>query len=470
MEVTPRRAWKLVLLTYQGADGLMRKARIKTATSIYDRPIHKLCLIATKQESCTKAPMMESVGSCSPGALLAAAGTTRSLPAKTFLMYLPVIPSLFTRCTSRFLGSYRAVWPPLIGMETDSGTTCFKGTYSIDFLCHLMRNLRPRCAWLNHQADGVHLDRFRPGSLVQRANGVIITKLRDNVDAILGCSRDTVFVLKRLLAPCLVGSSTLVAVRDAFVRFITVVNGECLRIRLLILLLPDPKHAIHVGVMQEENWVVRSHLVCTHVTICSFNWAIPYEVAQRILFDASIFIGFRLCESTYGHIGRLSIIRTSDAGVWVPAGLIASFFLVKLAIWTRGATYVLFTLTPTQWNSTLFEWHAMLAKRQSNTASVREMETQTDLFVSFVSSRFVLSRTLLYESQGGTLNFGLQTSSDFRLQTSDFRGVECRKQRRLRRRRYGTPGPNFLWHVDGWDKFAPYGTFSGTVFPDEFSG
>ena len=50
MEVTPRRAWKLVLLTYQGADGLMRKARIKTATSIYDRPIHKLCLIATKQE------------------------------------------------------------------------------------------------------------------------------------------------------------------------------------------------------------------------------------------------------------------------------------------------------------------------------------------------------------------------------------------------------------------------------------
>ena len=53
---------------------------------------------------------------------------------------------------------------------------------------------------------------------------------------------------------------------------------------------------------------------------------------------------------------------------------------------------------------------------------------------------------------------GLQTS-DFRLQTSDFRGVECRKQRRLRRRREGTPGPNFLWHVDGWDKFAPFGTF-----------
>ena len=52
MEPTPRRTWKLglVLLTYPGADGLVRKARIKTATSIYDRPIHKLCLIATKEE------------------------------------------------------------------------------------------------------------------------------------------------------------------------------------------------------------------------------------------------------------------------------------------------------------------------------------------------------------------------------------------------------------------------------------
>ena len=36
--------------TYPGADGLVRKARIKTATSVYDRTIHKLCLIATKKE------------------------------------------------------------------------------------------------------------------------------------------------------------------------------------------------------------------------------------------------------------------------------------------------------------------------------------------------------------------------------------------------------------------------------------
>ena len=44
--------WKLarVVITYQGNDGLVRKARIKTQGGEYDRPIHKLCLIATKEE------------------------------------------------------------------------------------------------------------------------------------------------------------------------------------------------------------------------------------------------------------------------------------------------------------------------------------------------------------------------------------------------------------------------------------
>ena len=40
----------LVLETYPCEDGLVRKVKIKTATSVYDRPIHKLCLIATKEE------------------------------------------------------------------------------------------------------------------------------------------------------------------------------------------------------------------------------------------------------------------------------------------------------------------------------------------------------------------------------------------------------------------------------------
>lgn len=41
----------------------------------------------------------------------------------------------------------------------------------------------------------------------------------------------------------------------------------------------------------------------------------------------------------------------------------------------------------------------------------------------------------------------------------DPEGVERRKRRRLKRRRYSNPGPNFLWHVDGWDKLALFGFF-----------
>ena len=39
-----------VIATYPGNDGLVRKVRIKTQDNRYDRPIHKLCLLATKDE------------------------------------------------------------------------------------------------------------------------------------------------------------------------------------------------------------------------------------------------------------------------------------------------------------------------------------------------------------------------------------------------------------------------------------
>ena len=35
--------------------------------------------------------------------------------------------------------------------------------------------------------------------------------------------------------------------------------------------------------------------------------------------------------------------------------------------------------------------------------------------------------------------------------------AERRKRRRLRRRDYVSPGPNFAWHVDGYDKLKPFG-------------
>ena len=39
----------------------------------------------------------------------------------------------------------------------------------------------------------------------------------------------------------------------------------------------------------------------------------------------------------------------------------------------------------------------------------------------------------------------------------DPEGVNLRKRKRLRRRQYVNPGPNFVWHIDGCDKLKPYG-------------
>lgn len=43
------------------------------------------------------------------------------------------------------------------------------------------------------------------------------------------------------------------------------------------------------------------------------------------------------------------------------------------------------------------------------------------------------------------------------LQLIDPDGVEIRSRRRLRRRQYSNGGPNFLWHLDSYDKLKPYG-------------
>ena len=39
----------------------------------------------------------------------------------------------------------------------------------------------------------------------------------------------------------------------------------------------------------------------------------------------------------------------------------------------------------------------------------------------------------------------------------DPEGVNLRRSRTIRRRTYHSPGPNFVWHVDGYDKIKPYG-------------
>lgn len=43
------------------------------------------------------------------------------------------------------------------------------------------------------------------------------------------------------------------------------------------------------------------------------------------------------------------------------------------------------------------------------------------------------------------------------LQVVDPEGVQHRTRRRLRRRRYQVPGPNYMWHLDSYDKLKPYG-------------
>ena len=43
------------------------------------------------------------------------------------------------------------------------------------------------------------------------------------------------------------------------------------------------------------------------------------------------------------------------------------------------------------------------------------------------------------------------------LKTLDPDGVEQRSRRRLIRRQYRSEGPNYIWHIDGYDKLKPYG-------------
>ena len=56
--------------------------------------------------------------------------------------------------------------------------------------------------------------------------------------------------------------------------------------------------------------------------------------------------------------------------------------------------------------------------------------------------------------------YGIQTPRskvESILHEVDPEGTDLRKAHRLRRRTYTNTGPNFAWHVDGYDKLKPYG-------------
>lgn len=44
-----------------------------------------------------------------------------------------------------------------------------------------------------------------------------------------------------------------------------------------------------------------------------------------------------------------------------------------------------------------------------------------------------------------------------RLKELDPQGSQDRRRHRLKRKVYEVPGPNYCWHVDGYDKIKPYG-------------
>ena len=58
------------------------------------------------------------------------------------------------------------------------------------------------------------------------------------------------------------------------------------------------------------------------------------------------------------------------------------------------------------------------------------------------------------------LEYGIRVRRDTVLELMwliDAEVVERRKAKRLLRRRYCSPGPNYIWHLDGYDKLKPFG-------------
>ncbi|XP_077864797.1 uncharacterized protein LOC144350485 [Saccoglossus kowalevskii] len=58
------------------------------------------------------------------------------------------------------------------------------------------------------------------------------------------------------------------------------------------------------------------------------------------------------------------------------------------------------------------------------------------------------------------LKYGLMVNRDLvldLLNILDPEGIERRTKHRLLRRKYVVPGPNFIWHIDGYDKLKPFG-------------
>ena len=83
---------------------------------------------------------------------------------------------------------------------------------------------------------------------------------------------------------------------------------------------------------------------------------------------------------------------------------------------------------------------------------VQVMENELRGSGSIIGYRAMHQRLTLQRGLNVTRNVVRQV-----LKVLDPEGVDARSRHRLRRRMYTAKGPNYLWHVDGYDKLKPFG-------------
>ena len=78
-------------------------------------------------------------------------------------------------------------------------------------------------------------------------------------------------------------------------------------------------------------------------------------------------------------------------------------------------------------------------------------------FFFFLTFLFAFCGTTGWATRKGLLGRMWPAGRHMNRPVLDPRGVQLRKRNRPRRFLYINPGPNFLWHVDSYDKLKPYG-------------
>jgi hypothetical protein len=93
----------------------------------------------------------------------------------------------------------------------------------------------------------------------------------------------------------------------------------------------------------------------------------------------------------------------------------------------------------------------------------RSVQSDSDEIINAIESELRSSGSSIgYRQmhQRLTANYGLFINRETvrkALKLLDPDGVACRSKHKLRRRMYRAKGPNFIWHIDGYDKLKPFG-------------